>query len=124
MKEFDDYQKEAELKWKGTAEYSEYREKSKNYSTEKWKEINCGLESIFKEFFDCYKNGLKANSTLTQSLVLKLQQYITKHYYTCTDYILIQLADMYVADERFKNNIDKHGVGTAEYVRDAIKCKL
>ena len=28
---------------------------------------------------------------------------------------------MYVADERFKNNIDKHSVGTAEFVSNAIK---
>jgi hypothetical protein len=32
---------------------------------------------------------------------------------------------MYVADERFKNNIDKHGTGTAEFVSKAIEiyCK-
>lgn len=28
---------------------------------------------------------------------------------------------MYVFDERFKNNIDKHAEGTAEYVSKAIK---
>jgi hypothetical protein len=28
---------------------------------------------------------------------------------------------MYVLDERFKKNIDKHGEGTAEFVREAIK---
>jgi hypothetical protein len=32
---------------------------------------------------------------------------------------------MYVADERFKNNIDSHGEGTAEFVSESIKiyCK-
>jgi hypothetical protein len=32
---------------------------------------------------------------------------------------------MYVADERFKKNIDKHADGTAAYVREAISyyCK-
>ena len=28
---------------------------------------------------------------------------------------------MYVADERFKANIDKHGTGTAEFVKEAIE---
>jgi hypothetical protein len=27
---------------------------------------------------------------------------------------------MYVADERFKNNIDKHSPGTAEFVSESI----
>lgn len=28
---------------------------------------------------------------------------------------------MYVVDERFKNNVDKHTRGTAEFVREAIE---
>ncbi|MGW4118364.1 MerR family transcriptional regulator [Nocardia sp. NPDC004711] len=31
------------------------------------------------------------------------------------------LGDMYVADPRFAKNYDKHGEGTAEYVRDAMR---
>jgi len=33
---------------------------------------------------------------------------------------LAGLGKMYVADERFKKNIDKYGEGTAEFVADAI----
>ena len=45
-------------------------------------------------------------------IVLTLQKY--------TNEILAGLGQMYVLDERFKKNIDKHGDGTAEFVRDAI----
>ena len=55
-----------------------------------------------------------------QNLVKKLQNHITENYYTCTNEILFGLGQMYVADERFKNNIDKHADGTAAYVKDAI----
>ena len=41
--------------------------------------------------------------------------------YTCTDEILSGLGRLYVADERFTKNIDKHGEGTAEYVSACIK---
>lgn len=46
-------------------------------------------------------------------------------FYHCTDDILAGLGQMYVCDERFKNNIDSHGEGTAEFVAEAIKiyCK-
>ena len=50
----------------------------------------------------------------------KLQVYITENYYTCTDEILAGLGKMYVADERFKKNIDKYGGGTAEFAAEAI----
>ena len=50
----------------------------------------------------------------------KLQVYITENYYTCNDEILAGLGKMYVADERFKKNIDKYGEGTAEFAAEAI----
>ena len=55
-----------------------------------------------------------------QALVAKLQNTITSFYYTCTDEILAGLGRMYVADERFKKNIDKYGEGTAEFASQAI----
>ena len=36
------------------------------------------------------------------------------------DEILAGLGKMYVADERFKKNIDKYGEGTAEFAAEAI----
>jgi hypothetical protein len=53
--------------------------------------------------------------------VAKLQEHITANYYTCADEILAGLGRMYVADGRFKKNIDKYGEGTAEFVANAIK---
>lgn len=46
---------------------------------------------------------------------------ITENHYTCTKKILADLGEMYVGDERFKANIDRHGIGTAEFMSDAIK---
>ena len=56
-----------------------------------------------------------------QSWAKELQDFFTEHYYTCKKEILAGLGQMYVADERFKSNIDKHGKGTAEFISNAIK---
>ena len=66
------------------------------------------------------QNGAEPSSTEVQALVKTLQDYITAHYYSCTDEILKDLGQMYVADECFKTNIDKYSAGTAEYVNVAI----
>ena len=66
-------------------------------------------------------SGEAPDSKESQNLVEKLQNYITENFYTCTKEILAGLGQMYVADERFKNNIDKHSVGTAEFVSKAIE---
>ena len=66
------------------------------------------------------KNGEKPSSEEAQSLVEKLQKHITDHFYTCTKEILAGLGVMYVADERFQKNIDKHADGTAAFAGEAI----
>ena len=76
--------------------------------------------AIFAEFAELKSKGFVANSPKVQSLVVKLRDYITKNYYTCTDEILAGLGKMYVADERFIKNIDKFGEGTAEFANRAI----
>ena len=114
------YETEARFRWGATAAYREHEQKTKNYTKEKWAEANDGLMSIFAEFAACKTSGMRADSTEAQALVAKLQARITANYYTCTDEILAGLGKMYVADERFKKNIDKYGEGTAEFAANSI----
>lgn len=56
-----------------------------------------------------------------QTLVKVLQDFITQHYYTCTDEILAGLGVMYAGNPEFSANIDKAGgAGTADFVSRAI----
>ena len=116
----NNYNTEARESWGDTLAYREHEQKTKNYTEEKWTEANDGLMSIFAEFAACKDSGANAYSAEAHALVAKLQAYITANYYTCTDEILAGLGKMYVADERFKKNIDKCGDGTAEFAADAI----
>ena len=122
------YEAEAKEKWGSTAAYAEYTEKAKNYSKESYQSMADGLDQIMKEFALCMNSGSNTSpdSAEVQKLVKKLQDYITANYYTCTDEILSGLGQMYVADERFRKNIDKHGEGTAEFISSAIAvyCKV
>ncbi len=115
------YETEAREHWGNTDAYREHEQKTKNYTKEKWAEANDGLMTIFAEFAACKDSGKSADSTEAQASVANLQAHITANYYTCTDEILAGLGKMYVADERFKKNIDKYGDGTAEFAADAIE---
>ena len=115
-----DYKIEARERYGNTVAYREHEQKAKNYTKEKWVEANDGLMAIFAEFAVCKQSGAEADSNEAQALVAKLQTHITTNYYTCTDEILAGLGKMYVADERFKKNIDKCGEGTAEFANRAI----
>ncbi len=117
----NNYDLEVKQRFGNTDAYKEHAEKTANYTTDKWQEVNDGLMSVLAKFAECMKNGYTADSVEAQALVKELQDYITENYYTCTNEILAGLGKMYVADERFRNNIDKHTPGTAEIISEAIK---
>ena len=118
------YADEAKQRWGNTDSYKESEKKTAGYSADKWGEVNAGLNAVLAEFASI-KDVEAPESEKAQLLVKKLQTYITDNFYTCTPEILAGLGQMYVADERFKSNIDKNGNGTAEYISESIKiyCK-
>lgn len=118
--EFDKYKSEVREKWGKTDAYKEYNEKTKGYSQGQWQGGADGLDRIFDSFASCMKEGNAPGSKAAQTLVSELQKHITENYYTCTKQILAGLGQMYVMDERFAANINKHGDGTAAFASEAI----
>ena len=80
-----------------------------------------GLNRIFAAFSALMRNGETPDSAEVQALVQVLRDYISENYYCCTNEILAMLGQMYVADARFRQNLDGHVEGTAAFVRKAIE---
>ena len=79
-----------------------------------------GLMDIFYNFGNM--KAMPVESPEVKAQVGKLQQYITDHYYTCTDEILLSLGQLYTAGGEMTANIDAAGgKGCADYVRKAIE---
>lgn len=117
-REAEAYRVEAEEKWGKTDAYREHARKTADYSEDKWKDLAQGMEQILAAFAACRNEA--PEQAEVQMLVKQLQDHITANYYRCTKEILAGLGQMYVADERFRNNIDKHGAGTAAFISRAI----
>lgn len=113
------YAEEVKKRWGKTSAYKEYEEKTKDNNQSDWNYINEEAGRILKEF-SRLKN-LDPASKEVQDLVIEWQNYITNNFYNCTKEILSCLGLMYVQDERFKENIDKNGEGTAKFLSEAIK---
>ena len=119
--EFEKYKAEAKEKWGKTDAYKEHAERTKNYSKQQWNDLTEGMDRIMAEFAVCMRKVERSDSAEAQNLVKMLQNHITENYYICTNEILAGLGQMYVADERFKNNIDKYADGTAAFICEAIQ---
>ena len=118
--EFEKYKSEVKERWGETDAYKEHSEKTKNYSKDKWNGLAGEMDAIIAEFALCMEKQEKPDSVEVQNLVKKLQNHITENYYRCTNEILAGLGQMYIADERFMDNIDKHTNGTANFINEAI----
>ena len=111
------YEIEARSRWGNTDAYREYEQRGKQ-------DMGDALMAVFAKIGKL--RDLEPASAEVQAMVKQLQDFISGNYYTCTKQILQGLGQMYVADERFKENIDRAGgAGTAEFVARAIEiyCK-
>lgn len=116
----DEYAKEAKAAWGNTPEYKEFEEKEKNRTPKDSENMAALMMEIFKEF-GRIKDQDPASEP-AQALVKQLQDFITEHFYTCTNQILSGLGKMYSAGGDFTTNIDKAGgEGTAKFADEAIQ---
>ncbi len=118
-KKIDDYAREAKASWGQTKEWQEYEQKSKGRTKEQTAAISEGMMDIFKDFGAIRDTDPAAEPA--QTLVKRLQSYITEHFYTCSDEILLSLSGMYGGGGSMTENIDKAGgPGTGEFAARAI----
>lgn len=115
----DEYAAQAKAAYGQTEAYREFEEKSKQRTTIEEQQIASDFMDLFREFGSML--SFDPNCGQAQRQVKKLQDYITEHYYTCTEEILRGLGNMYAACGSMTENIDKTGgKGTAAFVSQAI----
>ncbi|MBP0973050.1 MAG: MerR family transcriptional regulator [Oscillospiraceae bacterium] len=115
----EEYATRAKAAWGTTKEYAAYTEKAAGRTTEDYKTIAEGLMAIFAEFGALREQSEDAPEV--QALVVKLRDYISEHYYPCSNEMLGNLGKMYAAEGEFRENIDKAGgKGTAAFASNAI----
>ncbi len=116
----DEYAERAKEQWGKTDAYKEFEEKSKDLTDKDQQNMANELMQLFTEFGQMI--SADPSDEKVQLQVKKLQDYITEHFYNCTNEILGGLGKMYSGGGEFTENIDRAGgKGTAEFVTKAIE---
>lgn len=119
-KKLDEYAKQAKENWGKTDAYKEYEQKTKGMTKEEKNMNGMALMTFFVEFGQMLH--LEPSDPTVQAQVKRLQDYITEHFYTCTNQILAGLGQMYNGGGSMTENIEKAGgSGTAEFAAKAIE---
>jgi len=119
----DEYARQAKESWGSTPEYQEFEEKNRSRTPEEMKLMGNQLMEIIAEFGQMQE--LPADDPRVRAQVKKLQNYITEHFYHCSDQILSSLGTMYAGGGPMTENIDAAGgPGTAEFTNQAIQAVI
>ncbi len=115
----DQYAAEAKKAWGSTEAYHEYEGKAKSRKPEDDAALAEQMMQVFAEIGQV-KDEDPASAPV-QVLIRKLRDFITEHYYTCTDPIFLGLGKMYAAGGEMTQNIDRYGgEGTGVFANQAI----
>lgn len=127
LKEFDmeairahekKYADEAEKKYGASDAYKESKRRTGKYTAQDWQCIQAESEAIYMALAE--KRHGEPGDVQVQELVQQWQALISRWFYPCSDEILQGLGEMYMQDERFKENIDEYGAGLTEFFSQAI----
>ena len=115
------YAEEVEERWGGTEAYAESRRRAARYTKDDWRRIVDESGAIERGFVDALAAGEPAESERAMDLAERHRQHISRWFYDCGPAMHRGLADMYVADARFRAHYEQLAAGLAQYVHDAMQ---
>lgn len=115
-----DYEDEARERWGDTDAYQQSAARTARYSKDDWLAIKAEAEEIDQAFLALMSDGVDAGSKAAMDVAERHRSHISRWFYDCSREIHSGLGQMYVDDQRFKDNIDKAGAGLAQYMSEAI----
>lgn len=119
----EQYAAEARASWGDTAAWKEFAHKSARRTPDQEKLLGQGMMNLMAAFGQM--KHLSPDAAEVREQVDRLREYITEHYYECTDDILRGLGAMYAGGGSMTENIDAAGgPGTGTFIRTAIDASL
>ncbi|MFF0014432.1 MerR family transcriptional regulator [Streptomyces sp. NPDC005374] len=119
-KDPEQYAEEAEQRWGGTEAYAESQRRAARYTKDDWKRLQAEVAAWSERYAALMAAGEPPSGEAATAMAEEHRQHICTWYYDCPYEMHVALAEMYVADERFKEFYDTMRPGLAEHLRDAI----
>jgi DNA-binding transcriptional MerR regulator len=117
--ELDRYTKEARERWGHTDAFKQSQERVKKMGKEGLKRVMEKSEKLNKELAQQMTEGENPSSGNVQNLIAKHYDDL-RAFYEPNLQLYRGLAEMYIADERFKKNYENVAIGLAQFMHDAM----
>jgi MerR family transcriptional regulator, thiopeptide resistance regulator len=115
-----EYEEEARERWGQTEAYKESARRAAAHGEHEWRTIRAEFEQIVSDFARLLAAGEPASGERARAVAERHREHISRWFYPCPPAMQRGLAEMYIADERFAQNYERHAGGLAGYVHDAM----
>lgn len=116
-----EYEEEVERRWGETHAYKESARRTKTYTDTDWTLLKSELDQIWSEAAEAMRQGTSPDAYTALEIVERHRKHICRWFYELTPEGHLGLAAMWEADDRFRKNIDKYGVGLTDWIVKAVR---
>jgi MerR family transcriptional regulator, thiopeptide resistance regulator len=111
---------EASERWGESDAFKESQRRTSAYTKADWIRLKDEGDDGLRAFREAMQAGAPATGETARALAEQHRRYITRWFYDCGYDLHRALAEMYVADDRFRATYESVAPGLAAYVHDAI----
>jgi MerR family transcriptional regulator, thiopeptide resistance regulator len=116
----DQYAGEARDRWGGTDAYRQSAQRTARYGKDDWVRIKAEGDAVTQRFADLFSAGVAPDAPEAAAAAREHREHISRWFYDCSPEMQRGLAEMYIADDRFRRTYDDRAPGLAQWVHDAI----
>lgn len=115
------YEDEVKERWGKTDAYEESARRTNKYTKADWERYKAESESIMTDAAQLFRSGASANGDDPMAVAERHRLSLDRWFYPCAPAMHAGLADMYEADARFAESIDKFAPGLTAWWSAAIR---
>ncbi|MFJ2606789.1 MULTISPECIES: MerR family transcriptional regulator [unclassified Streptomyces] len=114
------YAEEARQRWGDTEAYAESRRRAARYTKDDWKRLQAETDAWGERYAALMATGEPPTGAPAMDLAEEHRRFIDRWFLPCSYERHRGLAEMYIADERFRAFYDALHPGMAQHLKDAI----
>ncbi len=115
------YEDEVKERWGSTDAYKKSAGRTSRYTKADWERYKAEADAIMTDAAQLFRSGVPADGDEAMAVAERHRLSIDRWFYPCAPEMHAGLADMYEADARFAENIDKYAPGLTNWLSAAIR---
>ncbi len=122
FKDFDptQYEEEVRERWGHTEAYRESARRTAGYGEREWTQIRAEADAVVADFARLLAGGQPADGDEAQLVAERHRQHMTHWFCEVAPQTHRNLAELYIADDRYAASYEQVAPGLAQYVHDAV----